>query len=225
MRSDLSSRVSLLLVLGSFLFVHGFGCDAAEPNGTLHDPIVDSAMSDAEAFAGLNVACPKEIFERQKIMTVTYFSFDKKVHQGQLVVDAELESDITQVFKVALAHKFPIASVIPISAPQFRRDGRWDDDLSMAANNTSAFNYRAIAGGQRLSNHAHGRAIDINTIQNPYIKGSLVLPPAGRYDPATPGTLTADHPVTKKFLELGWDWGGNWTTPKDYQHFEKPRAN
>jgi len=195
---------------------------AEEPCPRISESIVtDSDMTEDEAFAGLAPKCPEEIRRRQKLVTVTYYAFDRRVHRGQVVVDAALEEDIQAVFEVALRERFPIHSVIPISDRRFRKDGRWDDDLSMAANNTSAFNYRKITGGKRLSRHALGRAIDINPLQNPYIKGSLVLPPGATYDPRAEGTLTEDHPVVREFLRRGWTWGGNWDVPKDYQHFEK----
>ena len=92
----------------------------------------------------------------------------------------------------------------------------------MEANNTSAFNYRPVTGGTRLSNHAYGRAIDINTFLNPYIKGDIVLPHGARYDPNIEGTFTSENPIVKTFIQLGWQWGGDWTDLKDYQHFEKP---
>jgi hypothetical protein len=93
----------------------------------------------------------------------------------------------------------------------------------MEANNTSAFNFRFKTGSRtELSKHAGGRAIDINPVQNPYIKGELVLPKSSEYDPEAEGTLCEDHPVVRTFLKLGWEWGGNWTSRKDYQHFEKP---
>ncbi len=190
-------------------------------SGTPKHPVIDSRMSDKEAFEALDPKCPEEIRKRQRIVEVKYYSADGKIHQGQLVVDAELKGDIKKVFAFALKERFPIYSVIPISHTRFRKDGRWDDELSMEANNTSAFNYREITGGGRLSNHAYGRAIDINPLQNPYIKGGIVLPHGANYDPSIAGTLTSDHPIVRAFLQLGWDWGGNWTSPKDYQHFEK----
>jgi peptidoglycan L-alanyl-D-glutamate endopeptidase CwlK len=198
--------------------------------GTLDNPIIDSQMSDREAFDGLpdckpgtpKNLCPEEIRKRQRIVTVKYYSSDALIHQGQLVIDKDLVDDIEKVFKLALEEKFPIKSVIPMSHKDFRKDGRWDDNLSMEANNTSAFNYRLTTGGGSLSKHATGRAFDINTRQNPYIKGSTILPKNGKYDPSDPGTLTADHPNVKLFLKLGWTWGGNWASLKDYQHFEKP---
>jgi peptidoglycan L-alanyl-D-glutamate endopeptidase CwlK len=190
--------------------------------GSSKNPIIDSRMTEKEAFDGLDSKCPPDIRKRQKVVKLKYYSSDGKIHQGQLVIDAELKNDIKKVFALALKERFPIYSVIPISDKRFRKDGRWDDELSMEANNTSAFNYREITGGGRLSNHAYGRAIDINTFQNPYIKGDIVLPHGAKYDPSIAGTLTSDNPIVRAFLGLGWDWGGNWTSPKDYQHFEKP---
>jgi peptidoglycan L-alanyl-D-glutamate endopeptidase CwlK len=190
--------------------------------GTLLNPIVDSAMTAEEAFIGLDPNCPEEIRRRLKIVKVLYYSTDKKIHQGQLVIDSELQSDIQMVFKLALKEHFPIYSVIPMSDHRFRNDGLWDDELSMKVNNTSAFNWRVRTGGSHLSSHAYGRAVDINPVQNPYIKGNIILPPSARYTPTAAGTLTADHMIVRAFKQMGWKWGGDWVRPKDYQHFEKP---
>jgi peptidoglycan L-alanyl-D-glutamate endopeptidase CwlK len=161
--------------------------------GTSKHPIIDSRMTDREAFEGLDTKCPKSIRKRQKVIKVKYYSADGKIHQGQLVIDKELVKDVKQVFEIALKERFPIYSVIPISDQRCRKAGRWDDELSMEANNTSAFNYREITGGGRLSNHAYGRAIDINTFLNPYMKGDIVLPHGAKYDPSIAGTFTADQ--------------------------------
>ena len=189
--------------------------------------IVDSQMTEREAFDGLDPKCPAEIRDRQKIVEVTYYSDDGKLHRGQLVVDGELEQDVQKVFEVALRERTPIHSVIPASHPRFRKNGRWDDNRTMEANNTSSFNYRPKTGGGSLSVHAYGRAIDINPLINPYINvrnGRRDVQPRGaRYDKKVPGTFTADHPVVLAFKALGWQWGGDWNNPKDYQHFEKPR--
>lgn len=199
------------------------GTDHAEKIGTPQNPIIDSDMTLQEA---LRKECPPEFKEKQRLVDVTYYSFDGKIHKGQLVIDERLVKDIRKVFQVALKHKFPITSVIPISHDRFFKNGRWnEDDLSMAANNTSAFNYRVITGGKSLSKHAYGFAIDINPLQNPYIKKGVVLPPGAVYDTEKPGTLTHNSPVVKTFLRLGWTWGGDWKSLKDYQHFEKVPGN
>ncbi len=197
---------------------------AQGPTGTVEDPIIDSAMTEAQAFDGLRAGCPPEIRQAQRLFDVLYHGFDGKVHRGQIVAHKDLVDDIKFAFSVALREKFPIRSAIPVSHPKFRKDGVWDDDLSMEADNTSSFNYRPITGGTRISNHGYGRAIDINTFENPYVKGTKVVPPGAKFDPAAPGTLTRDHPVTRAFVERGWTWAGDWKAPSptDYQHFEKP---
>ncbi len=226
------NRMRLLLLIGiaGFFISAVFVFDASanffqkaftEESGTPRNPIIDSDMTLEEA---LRKASPLEFKKRQKLVEVVYYSFDGKIHKGQLVIDEKLVEDIREVFRVMLKYKFPITSVIPISHNCFFRNGKWnEDDLSMAANNTSAFNYRLVTGGKSLSMHAYGFAIDINPLQNPYIKGGIVLPLGAVYDIHKQGTLANDSPIVKTFLRLGWIWGGNWESLKDYQHFEKFR--
>jgi len=214
----------LIFVLFLLIIPAGAFAQAAadEKAGTLKHPIIDSKISKKEAFDGLDPKCPESIRKRQKLIKLKYYSFDGRVHQGQMVLHKDLVKDIKKVFDLALKEKFPIKSVIPMSDKRFRKNGRWDDDMSMAAGNSSSFNYREITGGGRMSNHAYGRAVDLNTFQNPYIKGKISLPPGAKYDPSAPGTFTADDAIVKTFISLGWAWGGNWKSPTDYQHFEKP---
>ncbi|MDD3345158.1 MAG: M15 family metallopeptidase [Candidatus Omnitrophica bacterium] len=187
--------------------------------GSMQNPIVDSDSTLEEA---LRKYAPFEFKRRQRLVEVLYYSFDGKIHKGQLVIDERLVGDIREVFRVALEDKFPIQSVIPISNSKFYKDGEWNgDDQSMLANNTSAFNYRKVTGGKKLSKHSYGFAIDINPVQNPYIKKDIVLPPGAVYDPFVPGTLTSDCALVLAFTRLGWTWGGRWSSLKDYQHFEK----
>jgi hypothetical protein len=95
----------------------------------------------------------------------------------------------------------------------------------MAADNTSAFNcrYAVAAGPKRWSVHAYGEAIDVNPVENPYLEGSRVLPPAGRryLDRADvrPGMAAAGGTLVAAFAAAGWQWGGRWTTSPDWQHF------
>jgi len=215
----------LLLFLTAILF----GCVTVErtpagqaeqsPSGSLKNPIIDSDISLSEA---LRKPSPPEFKEKQRLIDVLYYSFDGKIHKGQIVIDERLVGDIQEVFRVALEDKFPITSVIPVSHVRFFKNGKWnEDDQSMLSNNTSAFNYRLVTGGNYLSKHAYGFAIDINPVQNPYIKGDIILPPDAVYDTHKPGMLAYDSPVVRTFIRLGWTWGGNWKSLKDYQHFEK----
>jgi hypothetical protein len=222
-----SSSIALLLCIlsGTSSAQESIGYDpkygeiARSPSGSAQDPVIDSNMSLSEA---LKKDAPPEFKEKQRLVEVLYYSFDGKIHRGQLVIEERLVGDIREVFKTALENRFPINSVIPISHDRFFKDGKFnEDDQSMMLNNTSAFNYRTVTGGKSLSRHAYGYAIDINPVQNPYIKGSIILPPNAVYDISVPGTLTRDTPVVKTFIGLGWTWGGDWESLKDYQHFEK----
>ncbi len=162
--------------------------------------------------------CPPEILERQELLAVHYISFDGLRHKGQIVVDRRLARDVTELFGLMLQSNFPLATVIPLADPRFR----WDDNRSMAANNSSGFNYRHIAGTDRVSLHGHGQAIDLNPALNPYIaRNGSIYPPGARYDPARPGTVVAGGCIVRFLDERGWTWGGRWTDRKDYQHFEK----
>jgi hypothetical protein len=98
-----------------------------------------------------------------------------------------------------------------------------DDDRSMAANNTSAFNCRMRSSGG-WSEHAFGRAVDINPIQNPFVtRGGAVDPQSGRAHADrtrnAQGMIQPDDSVVRAFDSIGWRWGGYWRTSKDYQHF------
>ena len=188
--------------------------------------VVDSQMTVEQAVrANLARECPPAIAGRQELVEVSYFARDGRLHKGQLVLDSSVADDARAVFQVIRQTRFPVESVIPIAHQAFARDGRADDLKSMAANNTSGFNFRPQTGSRKLSAHACGLAIDLNPGQNPYAKGRgparVVLPPGAVYDRSVPGTLTAEHPVTRKFKELGWKWGGEFRSLKDFQHFEK----
>lgn len=191
------------------------------PNGLVTKTVIDSDMTREEALDGVAGDCPETLLNRLVVLDVEYYSFDNKLHRGQIVLDRALTKDIEAVFKVARDYQFPIESVIPVSDSKFRREGVWDDGLSMRANNSSAFNYRRTTDGRRLSAHALGRAVDINPMLNPYVNGNVIEPEGAGYDPSVPGTLEINSPLVRAFFALGWEWGGLWQNNKDYQHFEK----
>lgn len=160
--------------------------------------------------------CPPEIFGQLVEVPVRFVSFSMIEGGGVIEVHHKLAADVEDLFDLMLAECFPLSSALPIACFD------WEDEASMQANNTSGFNYRKIANSERLSYHALGRAIDINPLFNPYIRGTFVQPEGAVYDPKRPGALTADSSVTKFLKDRGWTWGGDWTSLKDYQHFEKP---
>lgn len=176
--------------------------------------IVDSSMTFAEAVEGSTA--PLEVIDSLSLVDVLYYSFDGLRHSGQIIVDSRLEDDVYEIFELIEKLKFPIGKAIPIAAYN------WDDEASMADNNSSAYNFRVIAGTSKLSLHSFGRAIDINPFQNPVIYPTRVIAPEGAvYRPQNNGAFNARHPVVQEFLRRGWHWGGNFEQPKDYHHFEK----
>jgi hypothetical protein len=178
--------------------------------------IVDSNMTFAEATKGTKA--PQDLLDSLTLLDVTYYSLDEKLHKGQIIVHKSVEDDVKYFFQMAREEKFPIKQVIPIV-----KYG-WSDDKSMAANNSSAFNYRFIAGTERLSNHSFGKAIDINPYFNPviYKNPTRISPKGAKYVPGNKGVFTADSRIVKEMKARGWRWGGDWNSLKDYHHFDKP---
>lgn len=194
------------------------GLEPREP-GTIENPIIDCKLTVQEALrSNPNFFLSPEVYERQILLPVMYVSFDGKYHQGQIVIDKDLETDVKDFFDFLLEQKFPLNTAIPVAHNKFN----FDDLLSMAENNSSGFNPRNIAGTNRPSNHAFGRAIDINPLQNPYIKDKLTQPNGATYDKNQLGVLTAESPIVQFLKKRGWAWGGDYHDLKDYHHFEKP---
>lgn len=166
--------------------------------------------------------CPVPIADL-RLITMTYRNFDGKTRRGELMVHHEVARDVVDVFRTMYNGGFPIRRMERIE----HYGG--SDDASMDADNTSAFNCRAKTGGGGYSIHSYGKAIDINTIENPYIDGDLVLPPAGEEfvdrDDVRPGMILADDYIVRAFERIGFEWGGYWDSPIDYQHFEATDVN
>jgi hypothetical protein len=162
--------------------------------------------------------CPVPV-EGLRAIDATHWGFDGDVHEGRIVVAEDAADDIVGVLRDLFDAHYPIERMQPIDVYG------GSDDASIDANNTSAFNCRKATGGSGWSEHAYGRAVDLNPLVNPYVKGETVLPPqSAKYLDRTltdPGVIhDADAAVTA-FESRGWVWGGTWTTLKDYQHFSR----
>jgi D-alanyl-D-alanine carboxypeptidase len=158
-------------------------------------------------------------FADLRLLEVTHWGFDGEVHRGLLVVHRDQARQMLGAMRKLFHLRFPIRRMRLVDAYGA------DDRRSMAADNTSAFNCRFVAGQPGVwSEHAYGKAIDVNPIENPYVTESgYVSPPAGapyaqRSRPAK-GLIHDRGPVVDAFASIGWEWGGNWPWPKDYQHF------
>ena len=152
---------------------------------------------------------------------VMHYNFEGEILSGELIMPADLAEEVTQIFYQLYLAEYPMTSIILID--EF--GGSTGDNASMSANNTSAFNYRLVAGTDKLSNHALGRAIDINPMMNPYFKGSHVSPENGEAyadrSEFSLGMIDEDDLCYRLFTAYGWEWGGAWHSSRDYQHFEK----
>ncbi len=192
----------------SIIFIFSFNVYAKQ------DVIIDSDMTFKEAIKG--TTAPQSLIDSLRLITVQYYGFDGKIHQGQLVINQAVEQDIKEIFKIIKDIKFPIKKVVPIVKYN------WSDDSSMADNNTSAFCYRTIYNTNRLSNHSFGRAIDINPFTNPVIyRNGKVSPANAKYSINNKGTIIRNSRIVKEFKSRKWRWGGDFKSKKDYQHFDK----
>jgi len=153
-----------------------------------------------------------------RLVKLGYWGFDDQPHQGALVLSATAADAAISIFRRLYDERFPIRRMDPIDV------FGGDDNASMAADNTSGFNCRAAvaAGPPQWSAHAYGEAIDVNPVENPYVQGADVLPPAGApyVDRSSdrPGMALPGGRLTDAFAAVGWSWGGRWSSP-DYQHF------
>jgi D-alanyl-D-alanine carboxypeptidase len=161
--------------------------------------------------------CPVGLSDLRRV-TLTYVGFDRRAHQGALVVDRTVAAPVARAFGELYAARFPIRRMLPIEAYG------GSDFGSIEADNTSAFNCRSATGSAHWSEHAYGRAIDLDPIENPYVSAGSTSHTASRpyVDRARaagrPGVITDGGVVTRAFGRIGWGWGGRWSGTRDYQH-------
>jgi len=182
--------------------------------------VVTKPVTAAQLGRSWRPGCPVGPAELRTVR-VSYVGFDGRAHAGSLVVNRRVTADVATVFRRLYAARFPIRRMTPVAAYG------GSDTRSMAADNTSAFNcrYAVAPGAKRWSVHAYGEAIDVNTIENPYLEGGRVLPPAGRAytnrTNARRGMAVAGGALVRAFASVGWLWGGRWPASPDWQHFSR----
>lgn len=183
-------------------------------------------LSD-EVFARMDgVSYPKNAQigrEELSYLRVLHTGFDKKTYVGELVVNQKIADDVLEIMKELYENHYPIEKMLLID------EYGADDETSMSDNNTSAFNYRTIAGTNRLSKHGQGLAVDINPRYNPCVRTKNGITTVEPQNGSTYVDRNADfsYKITEGdlclqlFSEHGFTWGGSWNSVKDYQHFEK----
>ena len=163
-------------------------------------------------------------YEDLSYVHILHYDFEGEVTEGELICNNAIAADLLEIFYELYLNEYQLERVTLIE------NYGGDDELSMADNNTSCFNYRVVSGSKKLSQHAYGLAIDINPFYNPYITygkaGDINVAPQGSEAYAD---RQADFPYKidekdlcyKLFKEHGFTWGGDWNSSKDYQHFQK----
>jgi hypothetical protein len=162
--------------------------------------------------------CPAAPSQLRRIR-LSYWGFDGTAHTGALVANVGAVGDLVVVFRRLYGARFPIRRMRPVDAY------RGNDERSLEADNTAAFNCRFAvgSGARRWSTHAYGRAIDVNPVENPFLEGGRVHPRAGaaflNRSKVRPGMAVRGGLLVRAFATVGWQWGGRWQGTPDYQHF------
>jgi hypothetical protein len=160
--------------------------------------------------------CPVTVDELA-YLTVSHYGFDGRFHTGEIIVSVDFAEEVVEVFRRLHEARFPIEQMRVITKEEIDAPptGDWND--------TTSFVCRPAVGSSSWSQHAYGLAIDVNPFHNPYLKGDLVLPElASVYtdrEDVRPGMVFEGDVVTEAFANMGWGWGGNWNTLKDWMHF------
>jgi hypothetical protein len=200
------------------------------PTTTTIAPATTPATSAVPAFTGTvatitapdipssyRAGCPVGP-DQLRMLHMSYWGFDGSPHVGTMVVNASVAQSVPRRVRRLYAERFPIRRMVPVDAYG------GSDPASMDADNTSGFNCRnAVSSGPpHWSAHAYGLAIDVNTVENPYVQNGVARPAAGAAftdrSCCVPAWRTRAASLVEAFAAVGWQWGGRWSDP-DYQHF------
>jgi D-alanyl-D-alanine carboxypeptidase len=211
------TSICLLAASTAAMAIAGGSARAQEATFTSSISVLDTPTRTAMTPSVWRPGCPIGL-DDLRLVNVSYWDFAGKPQTGSLVVHGFWAPSMVSVFSKLFAAKFPIERMVPIEAYG------GDDDKSVLDNNTSAFNCRTVAGTSRYSRHSYGLAIDINPVQNPYVRsnGTVMDPNARKYIDRSrnePGMIKRGDVVVTAFSDIGWKWGGQWNRTKDYQHF------
>jgi hypothetical protein len=177
---------------------------------------IDAAQAKRMIGVSWRPGCPVHLREL-RLLRLSHRAFDGKARTGKLIVHRDVARDLVRAFRDLYAARVPIRRMVPVDvygASDFR---------SIEADNTSAFNCRYVEGTTRWSEHAYGRAIDVNPIENPYVSGGRTSHAASRTyldrSRRRPGMAHEGGALVRAFDRIGWGWGGRWSAVQDYQHF------
>jgi D-alanyl-D-alanine carboxypeptidase len=211
-------RASLALVAAVLLGVVAETASPARDAAPFRATVAPIGSSLKATMTGVSwrAGCPVGLRDL-RVVSARHWGFDGRVRTGRLIVHRDVAADVVTVLRRLYAARFPIRRMVPVDAYGA------SDFRSIEADNTSAFNCRYVEGTTRWSEHAYGRAIDFNPIENPYVSGGRTSHAASRsYVDRTPcrrGMACPGNVVVRAFTAIGWGWGGTWSGVQDYQHF------
>jgi hypothetical protein len=208
-------RVVLLASVAAALVAAAPAAAAPPYSASVH--VIPKALRATMTPTSWRPGCPVSL-DDLRLVSLAYIGFDGKAHRGRLIVNRDATTAIVGAFRSLYDARFPIRRMVPVDAYG------GDDFRSIEADNTSAFNCRPATGSSHWSNHAYGRAIDVNPIENPYISGgktshraSVTYLDRGR---VRPGMAVTGGALVRAFAAQGWGWGGTWSgSTQDTQHF------
>ena len=204
---------------------------------SLPDSAAAEPASIDEAFYAIPI--PDEIFAKMqgksykdyctiprddlRYIHVLHKNIEGETLEGEMVCSKLIAEDLLEIFRELYEQSYPIEKMRLIDEYDA------NDELSMTDNNSSCFNYRTISHTNKISKHGLGIAVDINTLYNPYTKvvdGERIIEPAAGApyldrDADFPYKIERGDLCYNLFISHGFEWGGDWTDRKDYQHFEK----
>ena len=199
-------------------------------------------VDDTTDFYGIEFTEDSEIFSRiygksykenctvpvsdLRYLHVLHMGFDGATHEGEIICNKYIAEDLLEIFEDLYEAEYPIEKIRLVDEYDA------DDEASMSDNNSSCFNFRFISYTTKVSKHGYGLAMDINTLYNPYVKtvdGQLSVEPANATayvdrSQDFPYKITEDDLAYQLFIAHGFEWGGSWSSSKDYQHFEVPNS-
>ena len=161
--------------------------------------------------------------ENLRYLRVLHIGTNGNTYVGEMIVNESISEDVLEIMQELYRAAYPIEKMVLID------EYGGDDEASMEANNTSAFNYRNISGSGKLSKHSYGLAIDVNPLYNPYVKNmadATICQPQNALDYIDRSRefsykIDENDLCYQLFTAHGFTWGGSWNSVKDYQHFEK----
>lgn len=185
------------------------------PDDAFHSAVV-AVPPDVAERSTWKPECPVTL-EELRYVTVSFWGFDGLNHTGEMLLHHSVAEDVVGVFRALHDARFPLEYLLLTSDEHNEQPPTGDGNVS------ATYNCRPTRGSAQWSEHARGLAVDLNPFHNPYVRGDVILPElAGAYADRSahrPGMIQPDDVVTRAFADIGWHWGGQWRSLKDYMHF------